>query len=50
VGRWTKFEHTFRADLEATTLAVDFRLAGEFGEAWFDDITLDVLDEEHPGP
>ena len=43
VGRWTKVEYVFMADSEATTLALDFRIAGDgdVGEMWIDDVSLE---------
>jgi hypothetical protein len=45
VGRWTKVEHVFTTEYEATTLALDFRIAGdtEVGEMWIDDVSLEPV-------
>jgi hypothetical protein len=45
VGRWTKVEHIFTTDAEATTLALDFRIAGDgdIGEMWIDDVSLEPV-------
>jgi hypothetical protein len=53
VGRWTKVEHVFTTEAEATTLALDFRIAGEadVGEMWIDDVSLEPLGcAGHGGP
>ena len=40
-GRWQKFEQTFRALDDATTIALDFRIVGaNVGELWIDDLEL----------
>jgi hypothetical protein len=45
VGRWTRVEHVFTTDAEATTLALDFRIAGDtdIGEMWIDDVSLEPV-------
>jgi hypothetical protein len=45
VGRWVKVERVFRTESEATTLALDFRIAGgaEVGEMWIDDVSLEPI-------
>ncbi len=41
VGRWTRVEHDFRTEVDATTLALDIRIDhGEVGEVWIDDVSL----------
>jgi hypothetical protein len=53
VGRWTKVEHVFTTDAEATTLALDFRIAGDtdIGEMWIDDVSLEPVGcPGHTGP
>jgi hypothetical protein len=53
VGRWTKVEHVFTTDTEATTLALDFRIAGDtdIGEMWIDDVSLEPVGcPGHCGP
>ena len=53
VGRWTKVEHVFTTDAEATTLALDFRIAGDtdIGEMWIDDVSLEPVGcPGHCGP
>lgn len=53
VGRWTRVEHIFTTDAEATTLALDFRIAGDtdIGEMWIDDVSLEPVGcPGHPGP
>jgi hypothetical protein len=40
-GRWQRFEQTFRALGDTTTMALDFRIVGaNVGEMWIDDIEL----------
>jgi hypothetical protein len=45
VGRWTKFECITRAEDEATTVALDFRIISEtnVGEMWIDDVSLEPV-------
>ncbi len=45
VGRWTRVERVFTTDAEATTLALDFRIAGDsdVGEMWIDDVSLEPV-------
>jgi hypothetical protein len=51
VGRWVKVERTFRTERDATTLALDFSLTGsEVGEAWVDDVRLELADALAVGP
>ena len=51
VGRWTKFEKVIKTESEATTLALDFRIANaEVGEVWIDDVTLEPIDAAPGGP
>jgi hypothetical protein len=53
VGRWTKVEYLFTTDAEATTLALDFRIAGDgdIGEMWVDDVGLEPVGcPGHTGP
>ncbi len=53
VGRWTKVEHVFTTDAEATTLAIDFCIAGDVdvGEMWIDDVSLEPVGcSGHVGP
>jgi hypothetical protein len=53
VGRWTRVEHVFTTDAEATTLALDFRIAGDadIGEMWIDDVSLEPVGcPGHAGP
>jgi hypothetical protein len=50
VGRWTEVEEVFTTDAEASTLALDFRIAGgtPIGEMWIDDVRLEPVG--CPGP
>jgi len=43
VGRWAKVEHVIQTEPEATTLTVEFQIAGEtdIGEMWIDDVSVD---------
>jgi hypothetical protein len=51
VGRWVKFEKSFVTESEATTMAVDFRIANaEIGEVWIDDLRLDHERLGRPNP
>jgi hypothetical protein len=51
VGRWVKFEKIIKTESEATTLALDFRIANaEVGEVWVDDVTLEPIDSAPGGP
>jgi hypothetical protein len=51
VGRWVKFEKILKTESEATTLALDFRIANaEVGEVWIDDVTLEPIDAATGGP
>jgi hypothetical protein len=45
IGRWTKMERVVRADSEATTMALDFRIVPDtnVGEMWIDDVSLEPL-------
>ena len=45
VGRWTKVERIVRAEAEATTMALDFRIVLEsnVGEMWIDDVSLEPV-------
>ena len=45
VGRWTRVERVFATDAEATTLALDFRIASDsdVGEMWIDDVSLEPI-------
>ena len=50
-ARWTRVERIFRAEPDATSLTVEYRILGaEWGEAWIDDIRLEPLDDGPPGP
>ena len=44
VGRWTKVEHVIRTEPDATTLTLEFQIAGDtdVGEMWIDDASLEV--------
>ncbi len=51
VGRWVRVETYFRTESDATTLALDFRVAGaDVGEMWIDDVSLEPLGDLAVGP
>ncbi len=51
VGRWAKFEKVFKTESEATTFALDLRIANaDVGEVWIDNVTLEALDAATGGP
>lgn len=44
IGRWTKVERVFRADSEATSVALEYRINEcEIGEVWIDDVSLEPM-------
>lgn len=51
VGRWVRVEKVFRTEPEATDLSLDFRLTGDVGAMWVDDLSLEPLAPHSPtGP
>lgn len=50
VGRWVKVEKTFVTEAEATSLTLEFRLPGDIGEMWIDDVALEPVDDNAGGP
>jgi hypothetical protein len=48
VGRWVKVEKVFRTEPEATELGLDFRLTGDVGAMWIDDVSLEPLAPHAP--
>lgn len=50
VGRWTCVERVFRTEPEATSLRLEFRVLGDVGELWVDDIALEPVDEDRNRP
>jgi hypothetical protein len=51
IGHWVKVEHVFRTELDATTLALDFRIiGGDIGEMWIDDVSLEPVAAGPAGP
>ena len=46
IGRWTRVETVFRTQNDATTIGLDFRIGGDIGEAWIDDIALEAIDDQ----
>lgn len=51
IGRWVRVETVFRTEPDATTLALDFRVAGaDIGEMWIDDVCLEPLGDIVVGP
>ncbi len=49
-GRWTRVERIFRTESEATSVTLEFRLLGDVGEMWIDDVSLEPVDEDDDGP
>lgn len=47
IGRWVRAERIFRTEAEATSMSIDFRIAGaeNLGEMWIDDIVLEPIPE-----
>ncbi len=50
VGRWVKVERIFRTESEATSLSLEFRVCGDIGEMWVDDVTLEPVEDDAGGP
>jgi hypothetical protein len=50
VGRWTRVERVFRTESQATNLALEFKVTGNIGEMWVDDVVLEPLDDEMGRP
>ena len=52
VGRWVQVERVFTTEPEATTLTLEFRIAGhaDMGELWLDDVTLEPAADSPPRP
>ena len=50
VGRWVKVEKVFRTEPEATSLTLEFRLPGDIGEMWIDDVSLEPVDDGAGAP
>lgn len=50
VGSWTKVERIIRAESEATSAALDFRIISEtnVGELWIDNVSLEPLGSASP--
>lgn len=51
IGSWTKVERIIRAEPEATSAALDFRIVSEtnVGEMWIDNVSLEPLGTTSPG-
>jgi len=43
VGRWYKFERVIRTQPTANRLQIDFRVTGNIGEAWIDDLSVEAV-------
>jgi hypothetical protein len=43
-GRWTRVERVFRTEVEATTMTLEFRISGELGDLWIDDVRVEPLE------
>ncbi len=53
IGKWKKVEYVFRTEKEATTMLLEFKIAGDsdIGEMWVDCIEFKYLDKkEESGP
>lgn len=50
VGRWVHVRRVFRTEPEATKLDLEFRLTGDIGEMWIEDVTLEPLSPVPSGP
>ncbi|MDB4977936.1 MAG: hypothetical protein JWM56_122 [Candidatus Peribacteria bacterium] len=50
VGRWVKVERFFFIEPTATSLTMEFRIVGEIGEMWIDDISMEPVGQtkNHP--
>ena len=51
IGRWTKVERIIQTESEATTLTLEFKIAGEteIGEMWIDDVSLEAIGADTTG-
>jgi hypothetical protein len=50
VGRWVKVDRVLLTEPEATSLTLEFRLSGDIGEMWIDDVSIEPLDDQSEGP
>lgn len=50
IGRWTRVERVFRTEDEATNMTLEFRLTGELGDLWIDDLRMEPLGMTLEGP
>jgi hypothetical protein len=50
VGRWAHVERVFRTEGQATNLTLEFKLTGNLGEMWVDDVVLEPIDDGAGGP
>jgi hypothetical protein len=50
VGRWQRVERVFRTEPNATHMTLEFRLLGEVGDLWIDDVKLEPLEGVAEGP
>ncbi len=50
VGRWTRVDRVIRTEPEATHLTLEFRLTGDIGEMWIDNLMLEPLADDLAGP
>ena len=50
MGRWVKVEKVFRTEAEATSLTLEFRLPGDVGEMWIDDLSLEPVEDDSARP
>jgi hypothetical protein len=49
-GRWTRVERVFRTEDEATTMTLEFRISGELGDLWIEDVRVEPLEAVAEGP
>ena len=50
-GRWTRVDHVFNTQPDATTLTLEFRILGcDWGEMWIDNVTLEPMGGTTAGP
>jgi hypothetical protein len=45
-GKWTRVQKVFRTDDQATSLTLEFRMMGDNGCVWIDDVDISPLKEE----
>ncbi len=50
VGRWTRVDRVFHTEPESTVLTLEFKLTGDIGELWIDNIVLEPIGVGPVGP